>query len=565
MNRIIACSGAMLLCCTVSVPALDKMVDFDNHSAGKYTENMASGDFSTNTWNNGLDEGRATIVDGGEAYSGKSLRITYKGNAYGPSDGGVQFGYTFGKSDEMNLEYRLKFASGFEFVKGGKLPGLCGGNCPSGGEDANNGWSARYMWRVRTIGGQDRTLGEVYLYHPDKPGDYGDDIYFDNRQFEFQSGRWYQLRQYIKMNTPGEYDGVLRVWVDGEQVISKTGLRFRLSGDVGIDHLSFTTFFGGGDGSWAPSSDQHAYFDDIHVYSGGGSGGTTNPGGNTEPFVLEDFGDLQNRTLMGGIWYDFNDNNNLGASTIAFAPTAGGYDGGQSAKATYTLDQGEYAYDPFVGLGAYIKEDKTAFDLSPSTGISFWYKGGSDNMVLRVETNEVAATEKKAYHRVSIPRADSWTLFEASWDEFVQPSWSGVVPTDLNLAGVIKLSWQIKGDRNATSPESGEFWLDEVTILGMAAPAATAMRPAITVPAAEATAFLRRNGSRVELVLPRASSSRVSARLYNAAGRPLDRAFTTTVDNRLVLDTRDLARGAYFVRVWNGSRKQAIPFCHSSE
>jgi hypothetical protein len=42
--------------------------------------------------------------------------------------------------------------------------------------------------------------------------------------------RWYALEQFIKMNTPGKADGVIRGWVDGKLAYEKTNMIFRLPG-----------------------------------------------------------------------------------------------------------------------------------------------------------------------------------------------------------------------------------------------------------------------------------------------------------------------------------------------
>ncbi len=522
-RRYVASALLMLLTIHFSLFGLDKEVTFDNHSAGAYTEAMASGDFSSNSWNNGLDEGRGRIIGGSEAFSGKSLRITYAGGEYGPADGGVQFSYRFSRADEMNLEYKLKFEDGFEFVKGGKLPGLCGGNCPSGGESADNGWSARFMWRVRNIDGQDRVLGEVYLYHPDKPGQYGEDLYFKNRQFEFQAGRWYTLRQYVKMNSPGSYDGELTVWVDGELVLTKTSLRFRHSSDVGVDHMNFSTFFGGGDNSWAPSSDQHVYFDDFHIFSGEGSSG--NSGGSDAGALLDDFEDDIRHNNLGGVWYSFNDANSGGLSTVTLEHAASARSGGgQAARASYSLDKGDYEYDPYIGVGTYLSADKNAIDISAASGIRFWYKGGSSTMVFRVETADIAATERMAYYRVSTPPASDWTEFSATWDEFMQPSWSGVTPMDLDLTQTLKLSLQVKGDRNASSPETGELLIDDIELIGMPQLPTGAATPAFrSAPKPSMIAF--RDGAIIVNSAAGASELRVYAMTGKMIGRwPVNRA-----------------------------------------
>jgi hypothetical protein len=61
----------------------------------------------------------------------------------------------------VRLEYEVFFPKGFPWVKGGKLPGLAGGDggkC-GGGEHSNDCWSARLMWRANGA-------GEAYLYVP---------------------------------------------------------------------------------------------------------------------------------------------------------------------------------------------------------------------------------------------------------------------------------------------------------------------------------------------------------------------------------------------------------------
>jgi hypothetical protein len=58
-------------------------------------------------------------------------------------------------STEISMSYRLKFSPGFDWKKGGKLPGLCGGEgkgnaaCPVGCSTVSKdrGFSTRLMWR----------------------------------------------------------------------------------------------------------------------------------------------------------------------------------------------------------------------------------------------------------------------------------------------------------------------------------------------------------------------------------------------------------------------------------
>lgn len=155
------------------------------------------------------------------------------------------------------LAYDVAFEPGFDFAKGGKLPGLYGGDAPSGGADTSRGFSTRYMWRT---GG----AGEVYAYLPEKNAQYGESI--STGAWAFIPGQWQHLEQEVVVNHTGSYDGVLRVWVDGKLVANWTDIFYRVSDDVLVAGLMFSTFFGGHDPSWASSRTQSAFFRNIQFF-----------------------------------------------------------------------------------------------------------------------------------------------------------------------------------------------------------------------------------------------------------------------------------------------------------
>lgn len=155
------------------------------------------------------------------------------------------------------LTYDVEFARGFDFVKGGKLPGLYGGNAPSGGADTSKGFSTRYMWRT---GG----AGEVYAYVPDKSALYGESI--SPGAWTFLPGQWQRLEQEVIVNHVGQNDGVLRVWVDGKLLVNRTDMLYRVSNYVLVAGLMFSTFFGGHDPSWASPKTQAAYFRNFQFF-----------------------------------------------------------------------------------------------------------------------------------------------------------------------------------------------------------------------------------------------------------------------------------------------------------
>ena len=94
--------------------------------------------------------------------TGPVLQVTYPQGTFSSSTGGAQLYSLWNTSDgsqfhSMLLTYEVAFDSNFQFVKGGKLPGLRGGPEPdgcSGGSAANgsNCFSTRLMWRKQGEG-----------------------------------------------------------------------------------------------------------------------------------------------------------------------------------------------------------------------------------------------------------------------------------------------------------------------------------------------------------------------------------------------------------------------------
>ena len=167
--------------------------------------------------------------------NGKSLRINYPEGGLGPSQTGGLFPIVFkdmkgvsqGYYQELYFRYYLKFEDGFDFNKGGKLPGLMGGGdswSRSGGNqpDGTNGWTLRFMWR---------THGEIviYAYIPKSAnGKWGGDRWGQDIpcQFKAEAGKWHCFEQYVHVGTPGNDDGILTVWIDGVERLRIDDMRF---------------------------------------------------------------------------------------------------------------------------------------------------------------------------------------------------------------------------------------------------------------------------------------------------------------------------------------------------
>lgn len=242
--------------------------DFDLSDTGLYQADQLINEWQSPHWHLGFDQGRVSIADTGDG-RGNAMRVTYPAGRYGAGGASaflsdVQFGMGLPKTyEELYVAYDIRFAEGFDFVKGGKLPGLCGSDvyqapesgCNTGGgyPSGYDGWSARGMWREN---------GELenYVYHASQRNYYGDDEFWN---VSATPGVWHRVQHRVVLNTPGIKNGILEAWFDGTKVLSLRNLEFRKTNNIGINLFYFSTFFGGNDASWAPSTDQTMDFDNF--------------------------------------------------------------------------------------------------------------------------------------------------------------------------------------------------------------------------------------------------------------------------------------------------------------
>jgi len=213
----------------------------------------------------GIKDGRVSLV---EAAGSRWLRVRFATGQIGPEKGGAGWRWPIGSHKTAEMTYMLRFSEGFDFVKGGKLPGLCGGpDNVSGGRRATgtNGFSARLMWRRDG-------RGEAYVYHKNQPEDYGESFPFPEN-FRFPTGQPVKVRLAVTMNQPGQRDGTLRAWITTEGgserlMVERTDMEWRSADSFGVDGLYFETFHGGGDSSWAPTRKCWADFAHMAVKAG---------------------------------------------------------------------------------------------------------------------------------------------------------------------------------------------------------------------------------------------------------------------------------------------------------
>ena len=253
-------------------------ISFNDIPIGPYTEDMVKKQWQGATSIKGVAEGRCQIVELENEYV---LQVTFVKEKLGPTDGGASWRYRFDKTyDEFTVEYKVRVDKDFKYVRGGKLPGLCGGSNPRGGmrEKEPDGFSARVMWRELGV-----LMQYVYSIDEQSSRRFGKDFLWTNKgqgqtlitplmwknMNTVVEGRkyltpdtWHTLKTYIKMNTPNQEDGKIISWLDGEEVLN-INLRLRKDISFGIDSFQFTTYFGGNDETWFPEKDEKIYFKDF--------------------------------------------------------------------------------------------------------------------------------------------------------------------------------------------------------------------------------------------------------------------------------------------------------------
>ena len=259
-----ALSTSLLFVCTLNAAELPITVNL-SAEPGAYTVEHWKQDWPGCEFQDGIKEGHVSLK---ERDGVKWLRVNYAVGGIGPEQGGTGWRWPIGKHEAAELSYTLRFNEDFDFVKGGKLPGLCGGpENVSGGRpaDGTNGFSARLMWRKDG-------RGEAYLYHKNQPDRYGDQVDFP-ADFRFPEETPIRVRMRVTMNDPGKKNGKIQVWIrlgeddtEAEQeVVHRTDLEWRSLDTFGVDSLYFESFYGGSDDSWAPKKASWAEFGAISV------------------------------------------------------------------------------------------------------------------------------------------------------------------------------------------------------------------------------------------------------------------------------------------------------------
>jgi len=218
----------------------------------------------------------------------ETSKVAYPAKSVNPasdSPGGFNFYLspldTFPAND-VYLSYDVKFigndglnrkmltTDGFDWVKGGMLPGLWIGKM--GAQDSNHltdGASCRIMWRKNGI-------AEAYLYVNTQLSEfYKTPGYFNNKPYgesmyrgfaNFVAGDWNRIIIRIKLNTVGLHDGILQISINNK-TMTYDKMNWRNNDSILINGILMHSFFGGSGDSWATPKEQKVLFSKFTVYA----------------------------------------------------------------------------------------------------------------------------------------------------------------------------------------------------------------------------------------------------------------------------------------------------------
>ncbi|RDB16966.1 hypothetical protein Hypma_002633 [Hypsizygus marmoreus] len=223
--------------------------------------------------------------------TGPVLQATYAAGSFSHDSGGSQFYNLWNTTDgssfqTMLVSYEVAFDENFDWVKGGKLPGLRGGLNSTGcsGGNASNGkdcFSSRVMWRKNGA-------GEVYAYIP-SPNDLCSDsniscnsdfgISISRGSFGFVSGQWNRITMLVRLNDPPNVaNGNIQLYYNDLQAINQTNLQIRSSSSVVANGFYFSAPFtfpsiersleASSDSTWATPNTTHTYYRSIRMWAG---------------------------------------------------------------------------------------------------------------------------------------------------------------------------------------------------------------------------------------------------------------------------------------------------------
>jgi len=163
-------------------------------------------------------------------------------------NGGVDFSWRpkgITEAEMVCLSYDIWLPADFDFNRGGTLPGLYGAATEGDGE-GEPVFQAPLVWKSAGNSG-------VAVVTRSESGK--QISYVERGRVRIPRGRWVSIAQEIRLNTPGQKDGILRTWIDGSVAVDRKGLQLRREASDRFEGVKANVHYGGSDPSQAAPKD----------------------------------------------------------------------------------------------------------------------------------------------------------------------------------------------------------------------------------------------------------------------------------------------------------------------
>ncbi len=351
-------------------------------------------------------------------------------------------------SDVAHVRWYRKWEAGYDWTQH-KMPGVYAkvpGAPPGGGAAIPPNGYDKYSCKLFVDWNR---IPRFYTYHPEQAGLYGDELppnLVNPATTALQTERWYCFEMMIQANSvtpgnepPGNHDGELKMWIDGQLVGHYQNMRFRDTEDLKVNWLTYSAYVGG---TWVSQRDQKLWDDQIVVateYIGPMFAG--------EPPPEDVWMDHEIKYVNGnyGITFIIRCDDGIGPSAIFTEMIYEGTNGGQLQQvgafggisvddevnaamydglpaANYDKDQDSWFMDEFAGTGASVlllNESPNFYEIESGTPSGEPYEDLAHAYI--VCTGDVAYTGK-------VGRAQWWNVVgvlevpppgDANWDDYV--------------------------------------------------------------------------------------------------------------------------------------------------
>jgi hypothetical protein len=232
-----------------------------------FQDGFESGDLSS--WTQDPSAGRYSLsTDPARVHSGThSLQALFTPtNGYGLITRWFMPGY-----DEVFVKFYVMFQEGFKNQRsdgaGMHFLVVCGNNI----NDSRSCWGkpaivpngADYVYAG--LDPEEVSLPTLqplsfYTYWPGMTCCYGNVQFQPSPKVAPATGQWQEVVFHIKLNTPGQSDGLQEVWLNGVKKLSQQNMRWRTTTDLRLNEVRFDNYMPGG-----PQT-QYLWVDDITVW-----------------------------------------------------------------------------------------------------------------------------------------------------------------------------------------------------------------------------------------------------------------------------------------------------------